>query len=375
MQRCWCFALLSVSIAACCVTDVDCSLNGKCASGACRCRTGWTGTSCGHPDFLPLANPNTSGYPLPVGVSSVWGGSITEGEDKLWHMYTAQMVENCPLQSWKSNSIIAHATSKDPLGPYVYRDTVMTHFAHNPHIQKVPGTSPPVYALYHIGCGANGSVFDCNKQPLPNPVPNRKKALPCDDAHWVGVLTSNSPNGPWNNHSGPVILFPNGTVETGYTNPSMYFFPNGSAILAYRSGSNRWPGAGHEAVGLASCANWSGPCYDLTVAVPALAMSSNCRPPDATHANCEDMALWPDENGHWHMLTHEHHHFSLSLTGEWRTSNDTEGQPPPKVKDLWCGPYGGARPQIVLRGGRVVYLSTACGTGTKTRNFVRELRQ
>ena len=67
-------------------------------------------------------------------------------------MYASQMVNGCPLPTWKSNSIIVHAVSSNPVGPYIYRDTVMGHFAHNPHVQKVPGASPPLYVIYHIGC-------------------------------------------------------------------------------------------------------------------------------------------------------------------------------------------------------------------------------
>jgi len=161
-----------------------------------------------------------------------------------------------------------------------------------------------------------------------------------------------------------------------------YFFPNGSAIMAYRASTKRWPSAAEaegeagEAVGLAFCANWSGPCEDLTPDVPALSAKSNCAPPNEPGGgSCEDMAIWPDHRGSWHMLTHTRHHYASRLGGPWSTS-PTESLPGGKPAAMWCGLAGGARPQIVLRpgGGGLRYLSSACKSGAMTRNFVQEIR-
>jgi len=40
-----------------CATGLDCSLNGKCASGVCTCNTGWTGRRCGTLSLAPARRP------------------------------------------------------------------------------------------------------------------------------------------------------------------------------------------------------------------------------------------------------------------------------------------------------------------------------
>ena len=136
------------------------------------------------------------------------------------------MVEACPLTAWKLNSIIIHATASSATGPYRYRDEVMTHFAHNPHIQLVPTADPPLFVLYHIGCGAGGPTMNCTGMPVPIPpgkIPNHVNRYPCDSSGYIGMLVSESPNGPWRNASGPLLVRSDGVVEPqqGLTNPAL----------------------------------------------------------------------------------------------------------------------------------------------------------
>ena len=224
--------------------------------------------------------------------------------------YAALMVEDCPLATWKLNSAIVHATATSAIGPYRFHDEVMPHFAHNPHIQVIPNTRPPVFVLYHIGCGAGGATMNCTGLPVPIPpskIPSHVNTSPCDSSGWLGMLVSASPNGPWRNVSGPLLIRSGGVAEPqqGLTNPALHFFANGSAIMAYRASADRWPsmavgtgGKAGEGVGLAFCANYSGPCVDLTPDLPALSAKVNCEPPnEAATGSCEDIAIWPDARG------------------------------------------------------------------------------
>lgn len=215
------------------------------------------------------------------------------------------------------------------------------------------------------------------------------------------MLVSESPDGPWQNLSGPLLVRSGGVTEPqqGLTNPAFYFFPNGSAIMAYRASLKRWPsqqsrvvraranvskngitemGEAGEGVGLAFCHNWSGPCDDLSPDLPILSAKTNCEPED-THGSCEDMAIWPGTRGSWHMFTHDRHHYARSLSGQWRTSPTYDLKyNHVRSTDMWCGPAGGARPQLILRpDGSINYISTACKSpdGTRSRNFVRAVRE
>ena len=49
---------------------------------------------------------------------SYWGGSVLKGDDNLYHMFVTKFLNNCGLSSWEYNSVIVHAVSKHPLGPF-----------------------------------------------------------------------------------------------------------------------------------------------------------------------------------------------------------------------------------------------------------------
>ena len=124
--RCAFWLLLPIFAAASCATDDDCSLNGVCLKGTCKCDPGWHGNDCG---VLAIkATPLGAGFQHPN--TSSWGGSVIKGPTK-WHMYLSRMSESCGLTSWATNSEIVHAVSPTMVGPYVYSDTVLPRFAHN----------------------------------------------------------------------------------------------------------------------------------------------------------------------------------------------------------------------------------------------------
>lgn len=102
-----------------CNTDEDCNLNGVCSSGTCICVPEWTGTDCGVLNLEPARYD--AGYNEP-GTSS-WGGSMVAdpSDSSVYHMFVAKMEGQCGLESWTTNSVIIHATARDPVGPYEYK--------------------------------------------------------------------------------------------------------------------------------------------------------------------------------------------------------------------------------------------------------------
>ena len=123
-----------------------------------------------------------------------WGASIIKGDDGKYHMFYSRWKKEYTFLGWLTFSEVAHASAKDPAGPWKYRETVLTgrgkgHWdaitAHNPKIKFFDGK----YYLYYQGFskapGKNGGD-DCP----------------------VAVSYADSPDGPWTpSHK---IVIPNG---------------------------------------------------------------------------------------------------------------------------------------------------------------------
>ena len=111
---------------AACNSDIDCNLNGVCsANGTCTCFKPWGGVSCGELKFLPLTAPaSTNGFPGASPNETTWGGNAIL-YDGIYHLFVAEMVNECSLAQWGSNSQCAHAISSSPEGPYTKTDVAV----------------------------------------------------------------------------------------------------------------------------------------------------------------------------------------------------------------------------------------------------------
>lgn len=147
-----------------CANDDGCQLNGACIVGACKCFAGWRGADCGLLDVLPSTDSEFPGlaYGSPpsskgTGLAS-WGGSIVvdpANGDK-FHLFAAEMSLGCGLNSWFRNSVIIHATSTSPLGPFTREEQVLGAFSHEPVVLTLPKEAG--YVLYKIGCADNATT-------------------------------------------------------------------------------------------------------------------------------------------------------------------------------------------------------------------------
>ena len=75
------------------------------------------------------------GFPPPGHNETTWGGSIAlDPVGGAYHMFVAEMVNECPLNSWGQNSRCTHAVASAPEGPYVFADVSVPTWCHNPAI-------------------------------------------------------------------------------------------------------------------------------------------------------------------------------------------------------------------------------------------------
>eukprot|EP01063_Lacrimia_lanifica_P000402 TRINITY_DN101_c0_g1_i1.p1 TRINITY_DN101_c0_g1~~TRINITY_DN101_c0_g1_i1.p1 ORF type:complete len:382 (+),score=129.96 TRINITY_DN101_c0_g1_i1:60-1205(+) len=349
----------AAALAAGCTTDLDCSLNGVCADNACVCDKGWTAEDCGAFDLGKTVKEN--GF-FATNESS-WGGTMLRSmiqPDGQSTMLASHMTEHCGLGAWNTNSEIGIMTAPSPLGPYTQAGTAVPRFAHNPFIMPGPKGGPK-YILYHIGCGANANgtfpvKTDCSGGTSSKPFP-KPGGPKCNGPHYTRALTSDSIDGPWEDH-GEVTL--NTTRSVTYTtNPSMWWLPDGSAITIYRqaaAGSERlgfgWTGKPCPVPGVKGC-EWQGGDFIFDFAI-------------------EDQYLWADQRGNLHVITHKKgpgglpgdagHFYSADMGKTW-----TMGYRPPYTDEIAiddgsvqvCGKR--ARPMLVLsEDGAPEYLLTGC---------------
>jgi hypothetical protein len=131
-----------------CYTDEDCSLSGICQSnGICHCDKMWIGLRCNQLNLDEQSFQKL--YPLDSHDGSSWDASIIYNtHDHSYHMFVSQIVNNCGILSWETNSRIIHTVSHtSPTGPYFNYKVVFPTFSHNPNIIQYKNT----YLLYFIG--------------------------------------------------------------------------------------------------------------------------------------------------------------------------------------------------------------------------------
>jgi len=272
-----------------CADDAACTLNGVCSAGACVCDRGWAGAACAQLDLEP-ADPRDGVIAWPT---SSWGGVAVAdpAEPDLWHFFYSRFVNGCGLLCWVNASECVRATGPSPAGPFTDAAVVLGVFCHNPTLRRAPDGT---YVLFHIGMPDPARAPNCSsaQQQCASNVP---PPLPADGRQFLTYASAPHPAGPWTPR-GSAALTGRGEGWFGWvSNPSVHFFANGSALLAFRSkvmpgGNNASQPVGSEVIGLASAPRWDGP-YALLVDAPIV----------VTH---EDPHVWADKRGNLHLLSH-----------------------------------------------------------------------
>lgn len=157
--------------------------------------------------------PKDSGFRMPG--YWVWDGSVVKVGDT-YNLFASAWPKGHPFpEDYRQHSEIVRATSKNPLGPYVFQEVVLrgrggSHWdatiAHNPYIKKIGDT----YVLWYLS--SDGHSLQANGR-----TPLRR----------IGYATARSITGPWHRSDQPIF-------QTDMNNPAVWVEPDGSLKMILR---------------------------------------------------------------------------------------------------------------------------------------------
>ena len=276
------------------------------------------------------------------------------------------MANTCGVGSWIPNSMIRHATSTTPLGPFTPQEIVLAPYAHNP----VPVRAPDgTYLIFKIGCGqaarpcvvlgnvsrtdhdptwcdvlscANGTTprkpwprsagvpVGTDYPPLPTAGPrgvapgllnvcncstDAKGGVTPGGVESGGLLYAASPWGPW--HDGGGLHQPGCRLGPGaggaracpwphnsMNNPAPVFEPDGTLAAMFRS----WCSPSNRTHCEAAAPGFNETSIGIARAAswdaPLRGEPWNITATPLFDAQTEDPYVWIDRRGHYHALFH-----------------------------------------------------------------------
>lgn len=273
-----------------CSTAWDCHLNGLCQAGQCHCDTAWNdGGNCSKLQLLPVettpCGPGCAYHGENGTKSTSWGGSVVDLGSGTYAMLAAEMLNDCGLGTWRTNSQVAVATADTPTGPYKRLATAAPPWTHNPQVIVTP-TTPPTFVLFTLG---NGTVH----APLSNCTGESHLPTNFDsfgaDALEIGLWSSASLHGPWTRHPIDFVDMP---ASESFTNPAPVMLPDGKVRVLIDIAANNGVKTVYEAD------TWQGPYKRISKGtIP-------CRWHRFKWC-AEDPFMYQDHRGHWHALFHQ----------------------------------------------------------------------
>mmetsp|Transcript_556 Transcript_556/g.1641 ORF Transcript_556/g.1641 Transcript_556/m.1641 type:complete len:399 (-) Transcript_556:82-1278(-) len=333
-----------------------CSMSGTPIGGPggrCRCDALWSGDNCSALATLPPAARGGAALVQTWGgaVQTTWGGSpVRDPVSGTYHLFFSWIrrpgngTSGPPpsIKEWYNCSVVAHATSTTPAGPYVFKDVVLEprggtfYDGTATHGPTVLALADGTFALYFMG-------LNCGMHP----------GLDCVKYQWIGAAHATSLDGPWERPATPVLTGrPAPSWEGGMVaNPGVIQQPDGSLLMVYR-------GLGDTGVGMAGAPSWGAPFSRLNGGAAVLGPAS----PWAFKRQ-EDMYMWRTSRG-IEMIFHQEqtdprvggHAYSLDDGRSWRVAGTAYTLAMPN-------PAGNAtvfarreRPQLLFDGGKPTYL-------------------
>jgi hypothetical protein len=165
-----------------------------------------------------------------------------------WHLFAAELINKCPLSTWKNNSRTVRGVGSSPGGPFEIVQQIAPPFSHNPKILRAPDGT---YVLYSIGsslwnttpvqCGSGGfgpdvlvsscAIDGCG--PEPGCVFDGCGPEPGCSNGGCGITVGSAPapEGPWT--FAPLVIEDESRsplLDAQHTNPSAVFLADGSQL-------------------------------------------------------------------------------------------------------------------------------------------------
>jgi len=167
----------------------------------------------------------------------IWCGTMVRGTDGTCHLYYSRWKRELGFNAWVTHSEVAHATAKDPLGPYTFQNVALSArgaqfwdglCTHNPTVHEFNGK----YYLYYMGNSGDGK----NMKSLNFTHRNNQR---------IGVAVADTPGGPWKRTDTPLIdVSPDSTAPDALltSNPSVAQRPDGGYLMVYKAVGKKRPG-------------------------------------------------------------------------------------------------------------------------------------
>jgi hypothetical protein len=225
-----------------CHTDEHCTLAGICnvSTGVCECFSGFLRPDCGALDIKPT--PAANGWNPPN--QTTWGGSPIRVGDT-YHLY-ASLNRWGSVDSWPNSSVIVHAVSSKPGGPF-HNHTIILGNRSSDFFDGDAVQNPVAIvlhdrsiALFYVGlsCAPPYTSADCEDSANSS----------------LGVAHAPGPHGPWTRKAEPILASARPITAEGdaLANPAVWQQDDGTLLLAFR-------GRHDEVLPLATAPHWSGP--------------------------------------------------------------------------------------------------------------------
>ncbi len=127
-----------------------------------------------------------------------WGASPIKGDDGIYHIFYSRWKKEKGFLAWVTHSEIAHATSESAMGPYHFKEVILTASdpqrwdglsIHNPSIKKFEGK---YYLYYSANTGDGVATYTTFNWSHRN---NQR----------IGVAVASSLDGEWSRFDEPII--------------------------------------------------------------------------------------------------------------------------------------------------------------------------